>query len=230
MPNENGKAYGLTTLCPLIADSQHDRSCVAIIRERLRNLPVDEASPMAKVENTYLCRMFVLDDVFYQGDPAREDHLKNKYLVFVAELHGELEPYLEGMWNQAEAMIREIWQLCVGFDAVKNAKDFVRYIKKCQVETTFYFNGSTDDSPAEQLKALYLKQELSKFAHAQQGKDAVALQRAFNEFVARVEPLNTAGPTWRPGASSLDVAVVNAPRPRSSVERTDSPSTVRGSR
>jgi hypothetical protein len=215
MPNKSGMAYGLTTLCPLIADSRDDRSCAAIIRDRLRNLPVDEESPMAQVPNLYLCRMFVLDDVFYQGDPAREDHLKNKYLVFVAELHGELEPFLEGMWTHAEPMIRELWELCVGFEAVANTKDFVRYIKKCQVETTFYFNGSTDDSPAEQLKSLYVKQELSRFAHAQQGKDAATLQRAFAELVARIEPFNLAGPSWRPGASSTEVAVT--------------PSTVRGS-
>src|SRR5262245_1590362 len=102
MPNENGRAYGLTALCPLIDDSVHDQSYAAIIRERLRNLPVDEDSPMARVANTYLCRMFVLDDVFYQGAPAGEDHLANKYLVFVAELHGALEPYLAGMWNASE--------------------------------------------------------------------------------------------------------------------------------
>jgi hypothetical protein len=62
-----------------------------------------------------------------------------------------------------------------------------------------------------------LKQELGKFAQVNQrhadgaSKDAAQLQRAFKEFVARTQPFNLAGPTWRPGASSLDVAVTNAP-------------------
>lgn len=208
MPNKSGKAYGLTTLCPLSNDSQDDQSYAAIVRGHLRALAVDEASPMARVPNTYLCRMFVLDDVFYEGKPAREEHLKSKYLVFVAELHGDLDAYLQGMWMHAEPTIRRLWQHCIAFHEVHDAKSFASYIKKCQVETTFYFNGSTDDSLAEQLKALFLKQELSKFVQEHQGRDPASLQRAFKEFVARVEPSNLAGPTWRPGASSLENAVI----------------------
>lgn len=217
MPNENGRAYGLTTLCPLLKDTEtrNDQSYAAIVRDRLRALPMDEESPMARVPNTYLCRLFVLDDVFYQGDPAGEDHLKNKYLVFIAEIHGALEPFLEDMWNHCSQELRQIWEYCVGFYGVNSAQDWVRYIKKCQVETTFYFNGSNDEPLAEQLKGLYLKQELGKFAAEHQGKDAASLQRAFKEFVARVQPFNVTGPTFRPGASSLNVAVMDAPSTQS---------------
>lgn len=208
MPNENGKAYALTTLCPLINDSEDDQSYAAIIKGRLRNLPLDEASPLARVPHLYMCRLFVLDDVFYQGKPAKEDHLKSKYLVFVAELHGARDTFLAGLWQNAETFIREIWQHCVGFNGVDSAQDFIHYTEKCQVETTFYFNGSNDAAPAEQLKALYLKQEFGKFARAHQGKDPATLQRAFNEFAARVEPFNVHKPTWRPGASDPATATV----------------------
>jgi hypothetical protein len=210
MPNNSGRAYGLTTLCPLENDSQDDQSYAAIVKGLLRALPLDENSPFAQVPNTYLCRLFVLDDVFFEGHPAAEDHLKSKYLVFIAELHGDLDTYLRGLWSHAESDVRSLWRYCIGFDAVHDQEGFVRYIKKCQVETTFYFNGSNDQPLAEQLKALYLKQELAKFACAQQGKDAVTLQRAFREFIARVEPSNLAGPTWRAGASSLKDVVVGA--------------------
>jgi len=208
MPNESGNAYGLTTLCPLVDTSADGQSAAMVVRARLRDLPLDEASPMAKVPNTYLCRLFVLDDVIYQGHPARLEHLKSKYLVFVAEIHGELEPYLRSMWANAREFIDRIWEHCIGFKPhVTDADGFVRYIKKCQVETTFYFNGSTDEPLAGQLKSLYLKQELSKFAFANQGLGAAELQRAFNAFISRVAPQDLSGPTWAPGASSLDVAV-----------------------
>jgi hypothetical protein len=210
MPNENGRAYGLTALCPLRNDSQADQSYAAIVKGFLRALPLDENSPFAAVPNTYLCRMFVLDDVFFEGHPAGEDHLKSKYLVFIAELHGPLETYLHGLWRAAESSVRELWQFCIGFEPVNDAPSFVRYLKQCQVETTFYFNGSNDEPLAEQLKALYVKQELAAFAQAHQGQDAATLQRAFRAFVERVDPNNLAGPTWRPGASSLKSAVVGA--------------------
>jgi hypothetical protein len=212
MPNESGNAYGLTTLCPLRTDVHEDQSCATIVRERLRNLPQGEASPFARVPNLYMCRFFVLDDVFFQGHPAAEDHLKSKYLVFVAELHiagkGQLEAFLEVLWTQAQETVWDIWQHCIGFDEVTSALEFSQYIKKCQVETTFYFNGSNDRAPAEQLKALYLKQELAKFARQHQGKDALTLQRAFQELIERIQPFQLSHPTWRPGGQSLASVVI----------------------
>jgi hypothetical protein len=208
VPNRSGRAYGLTCLCPLKNDSENDQSYAAVVRGLLRQLPLEENSPLARVANTYLCRMFVLDDVFYQGLPAAEDHLKSKYLVLIVELHGDPDSWLRELWTQAHDTVRSLWKYCLAFSDVDTADEWVRYIKRCQVETTFYFNGSTDEPLAVQLKALYLKQELAQFASANQGKDAASLQRAFGEFIARVEPDNLAGPTWRAGAASLAHAIV----------------------
>ena len=208
MPNQSGNAYGLTTMCPMISSSGRDESLAGLVRDRLNDLPTDQNSPLSRVPNTYFVRLFVLDNVVYQGSPARLDALKNKYLVFNADFHGELRPYLRAMWASAEPFIRNIWEYCVGFGAVTDATSFVRYIEKCQVTTTFYFNGSNDQPLDEQLKALYLKQELSKFVCEHQGRPAAELQAAFLEFVKRTRPANLAGPTWRAGGSELESVVV----------------------
>ena len=102
MPNERGDAYALTALCPIEDDSHQERSFATEIRERLKALELDAKSPMAKVPNTFLCRIFVLDEVLYQDSPAIYERLQNKYLVFVCELHGKLDPYLIGMWENAD--------------------------------------------------------------------------------------------------------------------------------
>ena len=219
MPNLNGNAYGLTALCPIINQSPGERSFALAVRETLDALPTGEHSPMAAVPETYLCRFFVLDDVVYEGldvvkliplvVPASRDRLKSAYLVFEANFHGpELDPYLWSMWDTAQAAIRQIWKHCVGFGQVHDAASFAKYLRRCQVETTFYFNGSNDESLAEQLKGLYLKQELAKFAFENQGKSAQQLQDAFFDFVQRTQPEELDGPTWRPGAESLERAVV----------------------
>jgi hypothetical protein len=169
-----------------------------------------EDSPMAKVPNTYLARFYILDDVPYQGKPATLEHLKNHYIVFTVNLHGELEPYLQGMWAAAEPEIYEVLQYCYGFETVHDAASFTAYIKKCQVATTFYFNGSTDEPTAVQLKNLYIKQEFSRFVYENQGKSAAELKAAFGEFVKRTQPENVEFPTWRVGAYKLDNVVVGA--------------------
>ena len=211
MPNKSGRAYALTTLCPIkngvIADTSADRlsgqSFTAYVRETLQQLPLDEMSPMAKVPETYFCRFYLLTDLMYGGKPDTYDELMSNYLVFTANFHGELEPYLTGMWQHAEQSIHAIWKYCVGFEQVHSAPQFLAYLLKCQVTTTFFFNGSNDEPLEEQLKALYLKQEFSRFAFENQGKPPAELQAAFREFIARTQPAKVASPSWRPGQATL---------------------------
>lgn len=208
MGNESGRAYGLTVLSPIKAGTEGGESFASLTRKLLQDLDLHELSPMAKVPNTYLCRFLILDDVIYQGKPALLEGLKSRYLVFVAELHGKRDAYVEGMWSHAESFVREAWKYCVDFESVNSPQTFARYIKRCQVETTLYFNGSNDEPLAEQLKALYLHQEFSRFAFESAKKSAADLQSDFQQFVARTQPTNLAAPTWRAGADELDDIVV----------------------
>ena len=211
MSNKSGRAYALTTLCPIkegvIPETRGERlpgqSFTAYTRETLQQLGPDERSPMAKVPGTYFCRFYLLTDLMYGGKPNSYDELMSNYLVFTANFHGELEPYLTGMWNHAEPAIRTIWKYCVGFEQVHSAPRFLEYIQRCQVTTTFFFNGSNDEPLEEQLKGLYLKQEFAKFAAENQGKAPAELQRAFRDFVTRTQPANLATPSWRAGQATL---------------------------
>ena len=214
MANTSGNAYALTLLCPILHGSpkvapegMDDQTYADLIRYQLQQLRVNEESPMARVPNTYLSRLWVLNDVPYQGHPAVLEHLKSNYLVFSSNFHGGLDDYLTGMWKGVETEIRAVLPYCVGFERVKDVTTYIAYIKACQVTTTFFFNGSTDEPLETQLKSLYLKQEFSRFAFANQGKSAAELQAAFRAFVSKTEPANMARPTWKAGAYSLDTVV-----------------------
>lgn len=186
---------------------------------------------MALVPQTYLCRFFVLDDVYTESLPGadlrnlfsdlltvvssairrwqlpKEDHLKSRYLVFSCNFHGgptgDLDGYLRGMWNAIDDRVKEIWGYCYGFENVSDADSFIAYMKKCQMETALFFVGSNDDSLEEQLKALYLKQEFANFAVANQGLDAASLRANFQAFTDRVQPSNLTEPTWPAGKYRL---------------------------
>lgn len=198
MGNKSGNAYGLTLLCP-IRNDEYGRSFGDITRDRLEALPLDEDSPMSKVPNTYLCRFYVLDDVPYQGYPANEEHLKSRYLVFCTNFYGDLDTYLKAMWNSVKADVQYIWENCVAFEKVKTAEDFAAYCRKCQVTNNLFFNGSNDDSLQDQLKALYIKQEFSRFIFNNHGRSAAEIQDAFKKFIAITQPENAANPTWCAG-------------------------------
>lgn len=209
MANTSGNAYALSLLCPIKpGTSEYERdsgrsaqSYASDLRNHLETLPLHECSPFAKVPNTYTARLFVLGDVLYQGKPAIHEHLRSQYLVFTSNFHGKLNPYLEGMWDGMKKEIPEIWGRCIGFEGVNDSRSFIQYMKKCQVKTTFFFMGSTDVSQAEQLKALYLKQEFSKFASDNQGKTPAEIQAAFKQFINDAKPRDLSGPTRRSGQS-----------------------------
>ncbi|RJG01747.1 hypothetical protein [Noviherbaspirillum sedimenti] len=227
MPDKSGNVYALTILSPIRPGRLDEVAYADVVRSRLDAWNFLENSPMAKVPQTYLCRYFVLDDVFTQslagGDVfgplfdflsifsdrarrralPREDHLKSKYLVFSCNFHGDLDNYLRSMWLAAGNEIRHAWEFCYAFDQVRNADDFVAYMKKCRLKASLFFDGSNDDPLEEQLKALYLKQEFGKFVVEHQGLPAEQLQQAYREFIARAEPANLAGPSWHPGQYRL---------------------------
>lgn len=211
MANQMRNAYALTLLCPIrhgvpaqCPEGLQGQTCAACVRYLLQDvIRVSVDSPMARVPNTYLSRFYILEDVPYQGKPAILEHLKNNYLVFCADFHGDPDTWLAGMWNAIQPEIRGLLQYCFGFESVDDCASFVAYIKKCQVETTFFFDGSTDEPLAVQLKNLYLKQEFSKFVYANQGRSPEAIQANFQEFVMITQPDNIDAPTWKPGAYRL---------------------------
>ena len=213
MGNRFGNAYGLTVLIPIKHGTEDNRSYDKIIRDKLQQWPLDEQSPLAKVPNTYLSRIFLLNDVFYEGAPAIEEHLKNKYLVFSSNFFGELDDYLTGMWDVIGDVLKEFLQHCVVFDTVKSSADFVRYIKRCQIKTSLFFNGSNDKPLDEQLKALYVKQAFIHFAYLSDhfryegGAGAIKLQDAFQRFVDLIDINNFKAPSWPVATQSIPVHI-----------------------
>ena len=211
MANQMRNAYALTLLCPIrhgvpkeFPEGMEGQTCAACVRYLLQDvLRVSVDSPMANVPNTYLSRFYILEDVPYQGKPAVLEHLASNYLVLGAEFHGDLDTWLTGMWDAIQPEIRGLLQYCFGFESVDDCASFITYIKKCQVETTFFFDGSTDEPLAMQLKNLYLKQEFSKFVYANQGNSPDVIQANFQEFVAITRPDVIDAPTWKPGAYCL---------------------------
>jgi hypothetical protein len=231
--NISGNAYALTILSPIKNGFTDDEVAYAdVVRDRLQGWNAEYNSPMAKTPQTYLCRFFVLDDVYTESLPGasaldtvvdwlplvpdclrrfalpNEDHLQSRYLVFSCNCYcgpnGDIDTYLRDMWTAISDRIKEVWEYCYGFEHVDNADKFIAYMKKCQLTATLFFVGSNDDPLEEQLKALYLKQEFANFAVENQGLSATELRRNFQAFMTRVRPTDLSAPTWTAGKYRLE--------------------------
>jgi hypothetical protein len=192
VPNQSGSIYGLTILSP-IKDKQHVKISPSLaIRMYLQSLPVDSRGPFAKVSSTHMARLVVLDDVVYFGMPSCEEHLQSKYLIFESNFDGKLDDYLTRLATEAKEEVDGIWQHCIGYPGLENVPAFIAYMKRCQVETTFYFADVNDKTVQQTLRALQTQSAVASFIEKNQGKSSADLQKAFVNFSNRLR--NTAPP------------------------------------
>ena len=183
MANKNGTLYGLTLLCPILNDQRAVPSHDLQIRQYLATLPTGAESPFAIAPNTHLARLVVMDDVIYVGVPAREEHLKSKYLVFETNSDVDIEPYVTGLAKHVPEQVDAIWSHCAGYPGLADAGAFVKYMKACQVPTTFFFAATNDKSVTETLIALQTKRAVAEFITTHQGMGPMQIQQEFAAFM-----------------------------------------------
>lgn len=199
MANQNGTMYGLTILSPIIDDDKAVPSHDLQIRAYLASLPTDRQSPFAQAPGTHLARLVVMDDVIYVGMPSCEEHLKSKYLVFESNIDatGEsgLDRYLTGLAQHSGTHMDAIWSHCVGYPGASDIPAFLRYMKACQLTTTFYFAAVNNKNLQQTQRALQTQRAVADFIASHQGLAAAQTQAAFNQFLQQLDamPLPPAG-------------------------------------
>jgi hypothetical protein len=183
MANQSGSVYGLTLLSPILNDERAVPSHDLQIRKYLATLPTGADSPFAIAPGTHLARLVVMDDVIYVGMPACEEHLSSKYLVFESNFDGDLDTYLTGLATTIPQHLDAIWSHCTGYPGAGDAQAFARYMKACQIDTTFFFAAVNDKSVTQTLVALQTQRAVADFVATHQGVDAAQTQREFIEFI-----------------------------------------------
>lgn len=178
MANQSGQIYGLTILSPIIENDGIDICHATALRWYLAGLPRDHTSPLAQVSSTHFARLVVMDDVVFVGAPACEEHLKSRYLVFETNFDGDIDQYLTDMARKIPVFVDSVWKHCVGYPGTEPGA-FAAYMKKCQVETTFFFADVNDKTVEQTLKALQVQSALTHFIATNQGKPATQIQKAF---------------------------------------------------
>jgi hypothetical protein len=181
MSNQSGSIYGLTILSPIRDDPQADIPPSLAIQMYLAKLPRDHHSPFAKLSSTHMARLSVLEDVV-RVTPVIEERLTTSYLVFESNFDGDIDAYLMRMASAVPEFVQAVWQHCVGYPLEGDEYSFITYMKKCQVETTFYFAAVNNKTVQETLLALRAQSSVAAFIERNQGKHGAELHRAFSEF------------------------------------------------
>jgi hypothetical protein len=186
MANQSGQIYGLTILSPILESNRLDICHATELRWYLASLARNHTSPFAQVSSTHFARLVVMDDVVFVGAPAREEHLKSRYLVFETNFDGDLNRYLTRMAVEIPGLVNSVWKHCVGYPGLADPNAFIAYMKKCQIETTFFFADVNDRTVQQNLKALQVQSALSHFVERNQGKPPGEVQKSFGVLLKRL--------------------------------------------
>src|SRR5580704_16323069 len=162
MPNQIGQAYGLTVLSPLLpGNDASGRPHADAVRSYVQGIEASGKSPFERIggdrPTVHTARWVLVDQVSEEGGHFHADVLQSKYLLLDVNLDTDergLDGFLADMAAAMPAEIDQLYPHCVGFGSIGNFGD---YIKRCQLETTFFF---VDYAADERGKVVHVKEAL----------------------------------------------------------------------
>jgi hypothetical protein len=159
MANQKGNKYGFTALFP-IKPGEH----AAQLRTYLRSLDSClYGSPLSGVPIIHMARFVIIDQMPYQGIPAKKDMLSSAYLLFLCEFDGSSSDLLvQQLVQEIPNEVTMIWQHCRAFPGNDRVDVLADYFSRCQLETTLFLADRPVESVQDVLRALLYKRALSE--------------------------------------------------------------------
>lgn len=168
MGNRYDNFYGYTGLFPVRKSTGDGSSPLRDLRRVLEQLPFGKDSLLSRTGLVHGARMFVIEDVVYNGHPAREEHLEHAYLVLSVTFDGELEQLVKRIFETGGNEWASVFENTVAFPDQASYDSLLKHIKACQLTTTFLYVDAAADLP-KTLKALHAQKLIFDMVKANQG-------------------------------------------------------------
>jgi len=167
----------LTAVSPIEYRKNDPEGRVAGIREtQLRHEQGN--SPFQHCPMVHMVRLQVLDNLIPPMGDVTGASLKTKYLLFVADIDGQIDDFLDCLYRVDQDFVQNTWGRCLGYPSYEGAVFFRRYIARCQFDKPLGYAGFPS-SVTENLRALTRKQALADWATTHQGLSDAELQKAW---------------------------------------------------
>lgn len=188
------QAYAITVLAPIRNGHTIGVHHVTALRATLAGLLRTGRSPFADLSIVHTARLLVIDDLVSESLPGLEDHIASRYLLFVADVDGDLPTFVRALLHAHPAFAQTIWGHCVGWPGAHAVDDVVQYFRDCTIDTSLYFSGYPGATVREVLRALHQQRAFIAFTEQTRGLAPGELQAAFRAFRARMEKAPTPPP------------------------------------
>jgi hypothetical protein len=176
-PNAYGKAYGLTSLFPIVAGREDD------LEAHLASLdPLD--SPFGRVQQAHFTRLLVIRDLVYQGPPQVRESLDHSYLIFTASFDGELDRYLQDVARLVGEEAAEVFSHVVGFPGVADPGAFARWVEPHKRDNGYVLTPWPYATVQDVKEGLRVQNGFGELVEGARGMDDAELQAAFGRMMA----------------------------------------------
>ncbi len=111
-----------------------------------------------------MARFVVIDNLAYQGVPAKGDTLaSSSYLLFLCDFDGDSpDALVAGLVGAIRHEVEEIWRHCVAFPGVAPLDPLAAYFARCQINTNLFLADRPDDTVDDILKSLLYRREICR--------------------------------------------------------------------
>ncbi len=167
----------LTALSPIEYRHNDPDNRIATMLEVIGDHEQDD-SPFRKCPMVHMARLQIIDQLVPPMGDTSGVHLKTKYLLFVVDLDGNNDDFLDCLYRVAPEFVHAIWGRCLGYPAYKGSVFFRRYIARCMFNNPLGYAGFPL-SVQETLRVLSRKQALAKWASDHQGLSDAELKAAW---------------------------------------------------
>jgi hypothetical protein len=200
MLNRFGKKYGYNGLFPI-----RDDRATRLLRAHLQLLDKHEfGSPFSGTDLVHLARFIIIDQLPYQGYPAKPERRGPGFLVFMCDFDGsDVSELAQALATACPEAVHGVWQHCDGFpfegaEAVANggAEQLAAYLRSFQSATLLYLADQPDATVGQILRAMRMQMRFADFVAAHQGSSAKTLRADFAKLWAALEQ----EPDPRPGS------------------------------
>jgi hypothetical protein len=191
--NYYGKFYGYTGLFPILRDAEGEAHCLAL-RKNLSELPNASGSLFSRTGLVHGARLFIIDDVVYNGHPTPVEHLQYSYLALSLTFDGELEQLSKQIAKHGGEEWDSIFSHCYAIsEDIGSADSVLALLRKGQITTSFLYVDADGDLQTT-LRALALQKEVALLVEEAQFLGIDAKKKMVQELSKRMADMPEAVP------------------------------------
>lgn len=185
MTNINGKAYALNAITPMKPWKTPILKLFFLLLGAVKPLQND----LKNLSFIHFARWVVIrrNQFPHLADKQPSEELRYDYLVFFSNFNGTWNQYIDAFSAVLSKGLDLIWRWSEKYPGSRPVTAFKRYIALVQFDTDYYYNVYPRASTNDVKAALRVQDELDRFADASQALSPADFEKAWLEFLVRVQ-------------------------------------------